>query len=664
MMMPSISAALSSPRAGARAASSDGGGDPLASSALSDSLQDPVIQCKGGDPAAEVDPGSLKPSDPGAPLPDGVREKMEGSFGASFSDVRVHVGGQAPSVGAQAYTSGSHLHFAPGRYDPSSTSGQALLGHELAHVVQQRSGGVTAPQAKGAPINANASLESQADSAGARAAAGKPAGIAGASSTPVGEGSVQQLKPAPGAPVAGSVIQRAIGFEFEFGKWGTKHHNDDSPLAKGEEIISGPGFKVEGEDGNEEGSAIEVVTKPFTDAGEAANSVEAASKILQAMKSDGNLSNAGDHGGSANVDVIPKGEAGKFQASPGVSLDKIGDLFEGGVGASYAGFVDNVRKQLNKKSTRKKYLDGGKPSKELEGLVLLTVSYLEQGANKFGLNYPKSAFKVMARTSFTKMFSLMPEHDFFGKPGNRDKWVGLVMSVAATIPSIGKETSETRFKKDWRGNIKRSDKGVAIGKTRKRSKDEMLDAPVLGMKLAGMDAQNGDFEGQAYKSNVTRREWLSRMQDDDLLSKKFDKRFEGMGSYGDATDVEAPEQLDEGKLEQVGEQVGTKVVREKLDSKDVDLPEIDDTPVDTDDKATKEAPLFELRGLRDMFGVDQDVSLSGWGDKVREVFDIVDKANAEKDDKGNVTKNVRFKPGGKPTVAPDTDSPAMWDKVM
>ena len=118
----------------------------------------------------------LTAKDSGQPLPKGVQRKMEKSFGSSFSDVRVHEGNQAKSVGALAYTQGSHIHFAPGRYQPDSPSGQALLGHELTHVVQQRAGRVPIPsQSKGMPINADPSLEQEADVMGAKAARGETA---------------------------------------------------------------------------------------------------------------------------------------------------------------------------------------------------------------------------------------------------------------------------------------------------------------------------------------------------------------------------------------------------------------------------------------------------------------------------------------------------------
>jgi len=107
----------------------------------------------------------------GEPLADGVRGKMESSFGADFSDVKVHRDGAAADLGAKAFTQGNHIHVKPG-IDTGSASGQALLGHELSHVQQQRAGRV-AVQGKGLPINRDPTLEAEADREGAKAAAGK-----------------------------------------------------------------------------------------------------------------------------------------------------------------------------------------------------------------------------------------------------------------------------------------------------------------------------------------------------------------------------------------------------------------------------------------------------------------------------------------------------------
>lgn len=107
----------------------------------------------------------------GQPLPAAVQAKMESAFGHDFSRVRVHQGSTASSLGAVAFTRGQDIHFAPGQYSPGSRSGQQLLGHELAHVVQQAKGRVALPQGKGAPINADPGLEAEADRLGSIAAA-------------------------------------------------------------------------------------------------------------------------------------------------------------------------------------------------------------------------------------------------------------------------------------------------------------------------------------------------------------------------------------------------------------------------------------------------------------------------------------------------------------
>jgi len=96
-------------------------------------------------------------------------------------------------MGAVAYAQSNDLHFAPGKYDPDSPQGQKLIGHELAHVVQQSQGRVQATaQAKGAAINDDDGLEREADEMGARAARGEPAGLDGGGAAPGGGPIVQR----------------------------------------------------------------------------------------------------------------------------------------------------------------------------------------------------------------------------------------------------------------------------------------------------------------------------------------------------------------------------------------------------------------------------------------------------------------------------------------
>ena len=82
--------------------------------------------------------------DGGRPLPSATRAFMEPRFGADFSSVRVHTGGEAGAIArslhSRAFTLGSDVFFAPGEYRPESAGGQRLLAHELTHVVQQGGG--------------------------------------------------------------------------------------------------------------------------------------------------------------------------------------------------------------------------------------------------------------------------------------------------------------------------------------------------------------------------------------------------------------------------------------------------------------------------------------------------------------------------------------------
>lgn len=97
-------------------------------------------------------------------------------MGHDFSNVNIHANSsKASDAGALAYAQGNDVHFAPGQFKPDTQSGQELIGHELAHVAQQREGRVQANNSvNGMPVNDETTLESEADSLGAKAAQMKP----------------------------------------------------------------------------------------------------------------------------------------------------------------------------------------------------------------------------------------------------------------------------------------------------------------------------------------------------------------------------------------------------------------------------------------------------------------------------------------------------------
>jgi hypothetical protein len=91
---------------------------------------------------------------------------MERAFRADFSTVRIREGTPARAAGVRAYTRGEDVHVSPGALRTETEGGRELLGHELAHVLQQRDGLVGTGTA--------GALEGAAERAGARAARGLP----------------------------------------------------------------------------------------------------------------------------------------------------------------------------------------------------------------------------------------------------------------------------------------------------------------------------------------------------------------------------------------------------------------------------------------------------------------------------------------------------------
>src|SRR5262245_27221443 len=79
----------------------------------------------------------------GRPLDEATRRHMEQFFAADLADVRIHADADAAALaknqGAEALTIGRDIYFAKDKFDPTGSQGQALLAHELTHVLQQTS---------------------------------------------------------------------------------------------------------------------------------------------------------------------------------------------------------------------------------------------------------------------------------------------------------------------------------------------------------------------------------------------------------------------------------------------------------------------------------------------------------------------------------------------
>lgn len=126
-------------------------------------------------------PGGPRPADPswigaalgsGQPLSGTVRARMEGVFGTSLGGVRLHADPTAARVSqrlhAHAFAIGPHVAFAEGEFQPGTPAGDALLAHELAHVVQQGSADGGSVRARRTALDghgASAAAEHDADRA-------------------------------------------------------------------------------------------------------------------------------------------------------------------------------------------------------------------------------------------------------------------------------------------------------------------------------------------------------------------------------------------------------------------------------------------------------------------------------------------------------------------
>lgn len=117
-----------------------------------------------------------------------LRDPMESAFGSDFTSVRLHNDSVADAHNARAVTIGEDIHLAPSHSNVASLAGRELVGHELAHVVQQRRHGTMA---------SGPALESEAERAGADAARGRSAVVSLSVAT---SGSVAQRAPKLGPP--------------------------------------------------------------------------------------------------------------------------------------------------------------------------------------------------------------------------------------------------------------------------------------------------------------------------------------------------------------------------------------------------------------------------------------------------------------------------------
>lgn len=95
-------------------------------------------------PASAIDSTRRSVADSGERLAPSLRQRLESVLGRDLGAVRIHAGlaagREAQALGARAFTRGSDVFFSQGSFQPETRAGVGLLGHELAHVLQQSAG--------------------------------------------------------------------------------------------------------------------------------------------------------------------------------------------------------------------------------------------------------------------------------------------------------------------------------------------------------------------------------------------------------------------------------------------------------------------------------------------------------------------------------------------
>ncbi|MEI8610408.1 DUF4157 domain-containing protein [Enterovibrio sp. Hal110] len=146
-------------------------------------------------------PSSSSSSVQAGNLSEALRTRAEQTFGTALPDVNIHTGAKAQTYAsalqAKAFTTGSDVYFGSGFYQPNTTSGLQLIGHELTHVMQQRRG-LSFAKLQGT----GDAYEKEADRGGEAFAAGKAFQLA-TPSGPVGRWAQRDMDASQSAQVVG-----------------------------------------------------------------------------------------------------------------------------------------------------------------------------------------------------------------------------------------------------------------------------------------------------------------------------------------------------------------------------------------------------------------------------------------------------------------------------
>lgn len=425
----------------------------------------------------------------GARLDSDVADRMGRAFGRDFSGVQVHDDGEAHALNRQlsstAFTLGNDVYFSRGAYRPGDASGDHLIAHELAHVVQQSSS-------------------------------------------------------------ARRSIRRAVGFEFETSLITKKKLPTGALQAfpKATVLKQYDGFRMETDENSSVGSTIEFVVDPPVQEDNRKKLVAIMKKMYDvtaeiAKHEDTDYINStpwqnwdATHelrdfvsGAPKDAWVLPrKYPTANPQVTGGIDFAKLIDMMSE-IGNGDKGTLSNKDKSAaseleriapDKPSTYAGWVKaaGGPPgvsapSKQLQGLAALMVSYLVFGSAASGdkLNYAKLiSNSLMVRTDFGALFAKLPDSDYGAIIKDPTGFVTWILTIARLqnapdVPVFERGIRKSYRKADPDYNVADPDPGLAITRRdwilRITMGEDLLSAktnPALAAKLEGLGALGGKFD--------------------------------------------------------------------------------------------------------------------------------------------------------------------------
>jgi Domain of unknown function (DUF4157) len=437
-----------------------------------------TLQCQeaigGGEASTDLASAINRAKRSGQLLDTSLQRSMGQAMGADFSRVKVHTDAQSDqlnrSIQAKAFTTGQDVFFRQGSYQPGSREGQELIAHELTHVVQQNGEAVQrSPQPKQKLLHYPATEISS------------------------------PIEPAASPPTSDQnpMLQRKIGLELEVpyifswkpkGLWGQvsamNHASRRKRLKKGDPIIRGTGFELQGEDapGDDTKSNIEFVTDAFDENQTGLNALTQAMTEINQIGTQ--MTANAQHGQFLDVGLLPgtkvvptaflqdahKPIKAKVQSTFGLSLGNVAQFMEeifatthdapdprltkgraaltgydptvmerggldpinpGPILRTVGGAPAEAQTAINTLQSRFNNVPASTP--ELVSLLSMVIAYLKIGAGNGAplvRSYAKTIAPVMARTDFAKMFSLLSDEEkaFYGG-GTGGTWKYLVSIV-------------------------------------------------------------------------------------------------------------------------------------------------------------------------------------------------------------------------------------------